>query len=223
MTVGMAQLHVVRRVRTASAAPSPMVNLTVLLCDPQGLTTDPTPSPLLLPEIFDPTATCRRLGQLPTQPCLQVQFPLRVVGIDVAADLHVSNDPHLGRGHQLDRPTLAVLVPQPTGEDPVAMTIGLEVGRPDPSPALLRVPSPAPAPHHLEDPAIHGRKGALARRITVVYGPALDLLVQALDQFSGRQAARAVDRLLDLGQERLDARRRRLDQDLAAAVAPDLL
>src|SRR5215472_11222011 len=103
------------------------------------------------------------------------------------------------------------------------MTIGPEVGRPDPSPALPRVSSPAPAPHHLEDPAIHGRKGALARCITVIHGPALDLLVQALDQFSGRQAARAVDRSLDLGQERLDAGRRWLDQDLATAVASDVL
>src|SRR5215469_16835175 len=103
------------------------------------------------------------------------------------------------------------------------MTIGPEVGRPDPSPALPRVSSPAPPPHHLEDPAIHGRKGALARRITVVHGPALDLLVQAPDHLSRRQAARVVDRLLDLGQERLDARRRRFDQDLAAAVAPDVL
>ena len=36
---------------------------------------------------------------------------------------------------------------------------------------------------------IHVRKGALARRITVVHGPALDLLVKAPDQFSSRQAA----------------------------------
>jgi hypothetical protein len=72
MTVGMAQLHVVRRVRTASAAPNPMMDLPVLLCRPQRLTTDPTSSPLFLREIFDPTATCQRLGQLPTQPRLQV-------------------------------------------------------------------------------------------------------------------------------------------------------
>src|SRR5262245_28776482 len=96
MTVGMAQLHVVRRVRSASAAPDPMVDLTVLLCDLQGLTTDPTSPPLFLPEILDPAATRQRLGQLPTQPCLQVQFPLRIVGIDVTPDLHITNDPHLG-------------------------------------------------------------------------------------------------------------------------------
>src|SRR5262245_11420883 len=191
-----------------------MMDLPVLLCGPQRLTTDPTSSPLFLPQIVDPTATGQRLGQLPTPPCLQVQFPLRIVGIDVAADLHITNDLHLGRGPQLDRPALASLVPQRTGEDPVAMTVGAERGRPEPSPALLLVPSPAPPPHHLEDPAIHGRKGALARRLTVVHGPALDLLVPAPDHLSGRQAARAVDRLLDLGQECLDARRRRLDQDL---------
>jgi hypothetical protein len=36
----------------------------------------------------------------------------------------------------------------------------------------------------LEDPVIHVRKGAFARRITVIHGPAFDLLVQTPDQFS---------------------------------------
>src|SRR5258708_6005784 len=101
MAVGMQQLRVVRRVRTASAAPDPMMDLAVFLCVPQELTTDPTSSLLFLPEIFDPTATCQRLGQLPTQPCLQVQFPLRIVGIGGAPDLYIANDPHLGCFHQL--------------------------------------------------------------------------------------------------------------------------
>src|SRR5512135_1472895 len=143
-----------------------MMDLAVLLCEPQRLTTDPTSSFLFLPEICDPTATCPRLGQLPTPPCFQVQFPLRIVGIDGAPDLHITNDPHLGCCHQLDRPALAFLVQQRTGEDPVAMTVGREIGRPDPFPTLLRVPSPAPAPHHSVDPVIHVRKGAFTRRIT---------------------------------------------------------
>src|SRR5438128_2492911 len=161
MAVGMQQLQVVCRVPTASATPDAMMDLAVLLCEPQRLTADHTSSLLFPPEIFDPTATCQRLGQLPTPPCLQVQFPLRIVGIDVTPDLHITNDPHLGCFHQLDRPALAVLVQQPTGEDPVARTVGREIGRFDPFPALLRVPSPAPAPHHSEDPVIHVRKGAL--------------------------------------------------------------
>src|SRR3954454_16129711 len=45
MAVGMHQLHVVRRVRTAPAAPDPMVDLAVFLCDAQGLTADRTSSP----------------------------------------------------------------------------------------------------------------------------------------------------------------------------------
>ena len=40
MTVGMQQLQVVGRVRTASAAPDAMVDLHVFLRDPQWLTTD---------------------------------------------------------------------------------------------------------------------------------------------------------------------------------------
>jgi hypothetical protein len=34
----------------------------------------------------------------------------------------------------------------------VAVTISLEVSLLDPLPALLRMPSPAPTPHHLENP-----------------------------------------------------------------------
>src|SRR6266540_357390 len=202
MTVGMQQLPVVRRVRTASAAPDLMMDLTGLLCDPQGLTADHTSSLLVLPERFDPTATCQRLGQLPTPPCFQVQFPLRIVGIDDAPDLHVANDPYLGCFHQLDRPALAFRIPQPTGKDRVAITVAREIVRLDPLPAFLPVPSPAPAPHHSGDPVIDVLEGALARRVTVVHGPALDLLIQSLDHFSCRLTARAVDRFLDLGQER---------------------
>src|SRR4051812_43677353 len=117
---------------------------------------------------------------------------------------HLANNPHRGCIHQLDRPTLAFRTLQLTGEDRVAVTVSLEVGLPDPLPTLLPMPSPAPAPHHSRDPVIDVVEGALARRITVIHGPALDLLIQAPDQSSCRQAARAVDRFPDLGQERLN-------------------
>ncbi|HLZ34754.1 MAG TPA: hypothetical protein VKP13_12100, partial [Nitrospira sp.] len=38
---------------------------------------------------------------------------------------------------------------------PVAVSVAQEVFLLDPLPALLGVPSPAPPPHHLEDPVIH--------------------------------------------------------------------
>src|SRR5207253_4776119 len=142
MAVGMQQLPVVRRVRTAPAAPSPMVDLAVFLRYPQRLTADHASSLLLLPEVFDPPATCQRLGQLPAQPCFQVQFPLRIVGVDGAPDLHVTNDLHLRCCHQLDRPTLTFLVSQNPGEDPVAVSVLSEISRLDPFPALGPVPSP---------------------------------------------------------------------------------
>src|SRR5215471_16104255 len=110
MAVGMQQLQVVRRVRSASAAPNPMVDLAVFLRYPQRLTADHASSLLLLPEVFDPSAPGSRLGQLPAQPCFQVPFPLRIVGVDVAPDLHITNDLHPRRGHQLDGPALALVV-----------------------------------------------------------------------------------------------------------------
>src|SRR3954453_1680786 len=123
-----------------------MMDLAVLLCDPQRLTAGQTSSLLFLPEIFDPAATCQRLGELPTRPCFQVQFPLRIVGIDGAADLHIANDLHLGCYHQLDRPPFAGRVQQRTGKDPVAVTVFPEVSLLDPRPVFLWVPSPAPPP-----------------------------------------------------------------------------
>jgi hypothetical protein len=80
------------------------------------------------------------------------------------------------------------------------VTVLLEVFLLDPLPDLVPVTSPARAPHHLEDPMIHIRKSALARRTTVIHGPTIDLLIQAPDHISCRQAARAVDRFLNLGQ-----------------------
>jgi hypothetical protein len=81
VAVGMQQLQVVRRVSTTLAAPDAMMDLTVLLCQSQRLTAGHTSSLLFLPEILDLPVTCPRLGQLPTPPCFQVQFPLRIVGI----------------------------------------------------------------------------------------------------------------------------------------------
>src|SRR4051794_11995238 len=89
MAVDMEQLHVVTRVLTASAAPDAMMDLAVLLCQSQRLTAGHRSSLLFLPEIFDLPVTCPRLGQLPTPPCFQVQFPLRIVGIHGATDLHI--------------------------------------------------------------------------------------------------------------------------------------
>ena len=55
--------------------------------------------PLVPSKVFDPTATCQRLAKLPTETCFQVQFPLRIVGIHFAVDLHITNDRHLGGFH----------------------------------------------------------------------------------------------------------------------------
>jgi hypothetical protein len=114
---------------------------------------------------------------------------MRVEQVAESTDLHITDNLHLRRGHQLDRPALAFGVPQRAGKDPVAVTVAQEVFLLDPLPALLRVPSPAPPPHFLEDPVIDIRKGAFARCITVIHGPAFDLLIQTPDQFSCRLAA----------------------------------
>ena len=79
-------------------------------------------------------------------------------------DLHITNDPHFGCFHHLDRPALAFLVKHRTGEDPVAVTVLL-----DPRPAFLLVPSPTPTPHLLENPVIHVRKSALDRLTPTVF------------------------------------------------------
>src|SRR5437868_6446105 len=123
-----------------------MMDRTILLCPSQRLTAGHASSLLFLPEICDLPVTCPRLGQWPTPPCFQVQFPLRIVGIDGAADLHVTDDLHLRRGPPLKGPALTLLVPQHAGKDPVAVSLGWEVFLLDPLPALLRVPSPAPPP-----------------------------------------------------------------------------
>src|SRR4051794_32891916 len=146
----MQQLQVVRRVRTASAAPDPMMDLVVLLRETQRLTTDRASSLLSLPEGLDPPATGQRLGQLPTHPCFQVRFPPRIVGIDGAADLHVTNDPHRGCIHHLDRPPLAFLVAHHPGEDRGAVPVVPKFSPLPPLPPFVGGPPPPPPPHHPE-------------------------------------------------------------------------
>jgi hypothetical protein len=53
MTVGVQQLQVVGRIRTASAAPDAVVDVQVFLCYPQRLTTYHASSLLLLPRAMD--------------------------------------------------------------------------------------------------------------------------------------------------------------------------
>jgi hypothetical protein len=81
----------------------------------------------------------------------------------------------------------------------------MEVSFLDPSPTLALMPFPTPMPDHTKDPSIHLRKCAFAGRMTVVHGPAFDLLIQTLDQLACRHPSRLVNRFLDLGQERRDA------------------
>ncbi len=68
---------------------------------------------------------------------------------------------------------------------------------------------------------IHLVKGVFARRVTVKHGPALDLLIQPLDQFPRRATAGALDGFLDLTQERPHVLAGRFHQDLAARVTAD--
>src|SRR5439155_19383144 len=113
---------------------------------------------------------------LPNQTLFQVQFPLRIVGVRVAADLHVSPDLHLARTHPLDRVGRVLPSSQRAREDPLLLTHLLEVVLLEPLPRFVPVPFLAPAPEHAEDPMIHLRGGAVARGMTMVHGPAFDLL-----------------------------------------------
>src|SRR5262249_1215715 len=159
--------------------PDPMVDVPGLLRHAQGLTTYHTPPLLFLPQILDPTSTRKRLFQLPGHPCFQVQFPRRIVGVGFAPYLHMGDDAHLGGFHQLNRPALTFPVAQRCREHPILLAHALEVFLLDPRPTLLTVPSSTPMPHHAKDASIHLREGALARRMAMIHGPTLDLLIQA--------------------------------------------
>src|SRR5205823_2955901 len=120
---------------------------------------------------------------------------------------------------QLDRVGRVLPSSQRAREDPLILTHLLEVVLLEPLPRFVPVPFLAPAPEHAEDPMIHLREGAVARGMTMVHGPAFDLLIEAQDQVARRHAPRAVNRFPDLGQERTDALPRWLDQHLAIGVA----
>src|SRR5262249_17462409 len=154
---------------------------------------------------------------------LQVEFPLRIVGVGCTPDLHPPLDLDPGRLHQPDRSRRTGAVTDQPREHPVPAVFVLEVSPPDPPPALLGVASATPPPQLPEDLVVHRAEDALTDGITVVHRPTLDLLIQAPDQVARRLAARFVERRLDLGQERLDAPFRWLDQDLAIAEAPHRL
>src|SRR5882672_2026702 len=157
------------------APPVPMVHVPGSLAGSLRLATRHASTILTFPKGFDPTATCQGSFQLPVQPCFQVRFPLRTVRSGGAAYLHKTPDGHAARCHQGNGNLLPLFTRKRAGEDPVAMSGRAEVGRLDPRPGLVLVSSPTPALEHSEDTAVHLVEGALARRMTVVHGPALDL------------------------------------------------
>jgi hypothetical protein len=160
---------------------------------------------LLFPEIFDPSSTRQSVAELPGQPLLQVEFPLRIVGVGGTPNLHPPQDFDSRCVHELDGSALARAITDCAREHPVSVTHLLKVFLLDPLPTLLRMASMTPPFQLPEDSVVHGREGAFTRDITMVHGPAFDLLVQTQDQVSSRHVPRVVDRFLDLGQEGLDA------------------
>src|SRR5262249_49825402 len=143
--------------------------------------------------------------------------------VGVTANLLPAKDLDPGRLYQPDWPGFAFAVTHQSREHPVAVARALEVSLPDPLPAFLSVTLPAPPPEFPLDSVVHRPEDATAHGKTVVHGPALNLLIQTPDHVADRHAPCGVDGFLDLGQKRLDAAFRRLDEDLAAAVAPDRL
>src|SRR5947209_7498324 len=83
------------------------------------------------------------------------------------------------------------------------MTVGLEVFLLDPLPAFVGVASPTPPPQQPIDAVVHAGEGALTRGTSVVHRPALDLLIQTLDELPGCLLPRSLQGCPDLAQERL--------------------
>ena len=127
--------------------------------------------------------------QLPGQSLFQVQFPLRIVGIGCTANLHPPQDLDSRCVHELDGPSLACAITDCAREHPVSVAHLLEVFLLDPLPTLLSMASVTPSFQLPEDSAVHGRKDAFTHGITMVHGPAFDLLVQTPDQVSRRHVA----------------------------------
>src|SRR6516165_3599841 len=114
--------------------------------------TAPRAAPLLLlPQVVQPSSARERLLHLPEQASLEVSFPLGVVGVGVAPDLHVPPDRYPRRLQQANRVRLPLAVSPGPCEHPVALPDALEVFLLEPRPGLPAVAPPAPPPEHAED------------------------------------------------------------------------
>src|SRR5262249_22835270 len=137
VAMGVQQLQVVVRLIAASTAPDPVVDVPGLLFGAKDLPAHHAPPLLFLPEVLDPASTCQGMGQLPDRPLLQVEFPLRIIGVGCTPDLLPSQDLDPRCLHQSDRSCRAGTVTDRAREHPVPVALALEVSRLDPLPALL--------------------------------------------------------------------------------------
>src|SRR3954449_1295780 len=118
MAMGVQQLQVVARLTAPSTAPDPMVDVPGLLFGLKDAPAHHTSPPLSLPEILDPASTRQGMRQLPARPLLQVELPLRIVGVGRTPDLHPAQDLDPGRLHQPDRSCRARAVTEHAREHP---------------------------------------------------------------------------------------------------------
>src|SRR5262249_46095463 len=93
----------------------------------------------------------------------------------------------------------------------------------EPLPGLARVPAAAPVPESAEDPPTHAVEGVFTRGMTMVHRPALDLLVQTMNQLACRPAPCLANGLPEVTQESPHVRPRWFHQYLAAAITAQIL
>src|SRR5262249_36824918 len=153
VAVGVQHLQVVTRLLTTLTTPNPVVDVLGLLFEAKGLPAHHATSLLFPPEILDPSSTRQSVGQLPGRPLFQIEFPLRIVGVGCAWNLHPPQDFDSCCVHQLDRPSLASAITDHTREHPVPTAGSLEIFLLDPFPALLAVASTTPSHQLPEDSA----------------------------------------------------------------------
>src|SRR6202042_2572428 len=160
MAVGVQQLQVVVRLTAASTAPDPMMDVPGFFFGLKDLPAHHASTPLSLPEILDPASTCQGMRQLPGRSLLQVELPLRIVGVGRTPDLHPPQDLDPGRFHQPDRSRRTGAVTDQPREHPVPVALSLEVSLLDPLPALLGMASATPSPQLPEDLVVHRMEDA---------------------------------------------------------------
>ena len=160
----------------------------------------------LIPKEAQLPASLKSVQHLHSETLLEVNFPLRVVGVGRAFEGDMPMNGSVGGVNEFGCCAFASSLVAEAVEYPIPVFYGLEIAILDPVRRLFRMSSFGPFPQAFEDSVVYLGKNAFTDNVPVIVRPTSDEGIEASNQFSCAELSVLSDGFSDLFQERVNIR-----------------